>query len=324
MATPNGVGAKLSMTPGSAGESAYGTLTAATRGLEFNSESLVYRKNVVQSMGLKGTGTQNLPLSTRRVVTTSDAGGDFEIDLMTQGCGILLAHCMGSFPTRTSGAYAFTLGDPSAKSFSLQVQVPDYTGTVTTKTLKGCKVDNFEIGVDSQGIAKLKTSVDAKSMNITDTAATVAYIDASPFHFAGAALKVDGVTSGAANSTIVKNFTLTVDNALKTDRYNLDGTGTKQAPVLSGFRKISGKFSAEFSGTALLTKFLADTNVALQLTITNGAFILDITIPVARLNGETPQVKGADAVDVDFDFDVLYDGTNEPLTITYTTSDTAL
>ena len=319
MATPNGVGAKLSMTPGSAGESAYGTLTAATRGLEFNSESLVYRKNVVQSMGLKGTGTQNLPLSTRRVVTTSDAGGDFEIDLMTTGCGILLAHCMGSFPTRTSGAYAFTLGDPSAKSFSLQVQVPDYTGTVTTKTLKGCKVENFEIGVDSQGIAKLKTSVDAKSMNITDTAATVAYIDASPFHFAGAALKVDGTAS-----TIVKNFTLTVDNALKTDRYNLDGTGTKQAPVQSGFRKISGKFSAEFSGTGIVTKFLADTNIALQLTITNGALSLDITIPVARLNGETPQVKGAEAVDVDFDFDVLYDGTNEPLTITYTTSDTAL
>ena len=322
MATGTGVQAKLSITPGSAGETAYGTLTAATRGLEFNNENLEYRKNVVQSMGLRGTGSQNLPLSTRRVVTTSDAGGDFEIDLMTRGCGILLAHCMGSFPSYTAGAYAFTLGDPSSKSFSTQVQVPQYDGTITTKTLKGCKVTGFEIGMDNQGIAKLKTTVDAQALVTDQAAATVTYVNSGsydPLHFAGANLKVDTV-----NSTIVKDFTLTVDNALKTDRYNLTANGLKQAPVQNGFRKITGKFAAEFSGTGILAKFLADTNIALQLTITNGSSSLDINIPVARLNGSTPTVKGPDAVDVDFEFEVLYDGTNEPLTITYTTADTAL
>lgn len=320
MATGTGVQAQLAITPGSSGESAYGTFTAATRGLEFNSESLVYRKNVVQSMGLKGTGSANLPLSTRRVVTTSDAGGDFEIDLMTQGCGILLAHCMGSFPSLSSGAFAFTLGDPSAKSFSTQVQVPQYDGTITTKTLTGCKVTQFEIGVDSQGIAKLKPTLDAKALTTSTAASSVTYVTAGvPLHFAAAALKIDD-----ASSTIVKDFTLTVDNSLKVDRYNLSGTGTKQAPTQSGFRKVTGKFSAEFSGTGVLAKFLADTDIKLQLTISNGASSLDILIPVARLNGDTPQVKGPDAVDVDFEFEVLYDGTNAPLTITYTTADTVL
>jgi Phage tail tube protein len=320
MATGTGVQAQLAITPGSSGESSYGTFTAATRGFEFNSESLAYRKNVVQSMGLKGTGSANLPLSTRRVVTTSDAGGDFEVDLMTQGCGILLAHCMGTFPTLSAGAFAFTLGDPSAKSFSMQVQVPQYDGTLTTKTLTGCKVTQFEIGVDAQGIAKLKTTVDAQALTTGTAASSVTYVTAGvPLHFAGAALKIDDTAS-----TIVKDFTLTVDNSLKVDRYNLSGTGTKQAPVQSGFRKVTGKFSAEFSGTGILTKFLADTNIKLQLTVTNGSSSLDILIPVARLNGDTPQVKGPDAVDVDFEFEVLFDGTNAPLTVTYTTADTSL
>ena len=322
MATGTGVQAQLAITPGSSGESTYGTYTAATRGLEFNSENLEYRKNVVQSMGLRGTGSSNLPLSTRRVVTTQDAGGDFEIDLMTRGCGILLAHCMGSFPTLSGGAFAFTLGDPQSKSFSTQVQVPQYDGTITTKTLTGCKVTQFEIGVDNQGIAKLKTTVDAQKLVTTTTAESVVYVNSgsyAPLHFGGAVLKVDTVAS-----TIVKDFSLTVDNALKTDRYNLTGTGLKQAQVQNGFRKITGKFSAEFSGTGILAKFLADTDIALQLTITNGSSSLDINIPVARLNSDTPNVKGPEAVDLDFEFEVLYDGTNAPLTITYTTADTAL
>lgn len=133
------------------------------------------------------------------------------------------------------------------------------------------------------------------------------------FHFAQSAITVDG--TAVAN---IKDFTLTVDNVLKADRYNLGSAGVKATQVINGFRKITGTLTAEFTDTTLVSKFLADTSAALALTFTSGAASLSITVSAVKFDGEAPQVAGPEVIDVNFTFEAYDNGTDAPLTIVYT------
>jgi len=332
MAIGSGIGASL----GIATESTFNTYVAPDHFYEFNSESTKYTKNTVVGQGLRAGGL--VPRVERRVVTTFAGEGDFEIDLPTRALGLLLAHaCGGTFPTPTqigsTGVYTstFTPGDTFGKSFSMQVGVPQYGGTVTPKTLTGCKISNFELSVGAGDIAKGKFSIDSAGLTTSSsTSAVPSFANASTtnlFHFAQGTI-TDNVSTTYAN---IKDFTFTVDNSLKTDRYNIGSAGAKKEQIINGFRAITGKVTAEFTDTVLLDKFLADTTAGLKLTFAGGTIgsstdkeTLSITIPAAKFDGDTPAVSGPGVVDVSFGFTVYDDGTNAPFTITYKTLDSAL
>jgi hypothetical protein len=325
MAIGAGIGASL----GVATESTFGTGVTVTRFYEFNSENLQFRKNTAEGMGLRAGG--QLPRSQRRVVTTKDAGGDLDLDLPTRGLGLLLSYAMGTTPTATtvsSGVYSytFTLGDTYGKSFTTQVGVPQYGGTVTPKTLAGCKINNFELSVANGEIAKGKFGIDAQSLTTSTALATVSYpATGSVFNFAQGAITLNG--SAVAN---IKDFSVTVDNAIKNDRYNLGALGLKSEQNISGFRKVSGKITAEFTDTTLLAAFLADTTASLALTFTGDTIsstykdTLSITLPACKFDADTPNVSGPGVVDLSMTFTVYDDGTNQPMTIVYQTSEAAL
>jgi len=325
MAIGSGIGSQL----GIATETTFNNSVTVTRFYEFTSENINYNKKTAVGLGLRAGG--QLPRSQRRVVTTFDAGGDIMLDLPTKGLGLLLSHAMGSVPsavTTTTGvySYSFTLGDVYGRSMTAQVGVPQYGGTVTPKTVSGAKIQSFELGVAVGGIATGKFVLDAASLTTTTSLATASYTAATNlFHFAQGAITLDATP--IAN---VKDFTLTVDNTLKQDRYNLGASGAKAEQVINGFRKISGKLTAEFTDTTLFSKFYSDSNAALVLTFT-GAVIanaqsekLTITIPVAKFNADTPNVASPGVIDLAMTFEVYDDGTNAPLTIAYQTSDPSL
>ena len=325
MAIGAGIGAQF----GIANETTFNTYVAPTRFYEFNSESLNYNKNTVVGMGLRAGG--QVARSQRRVVTTSDASGDIVMDLPTRGLGLLLSHAMGTAPTGTlvtTGVYtySFTLGDVFGRSFSAQAGVPQYGGSVIAKTLTGCKVSSFQLGVDNGGIATGTFSVDAAGLVTSQSLATASYaLNGSIFHFAQGALTVD---AGAV--TNVRDFSLSVDNNLKADRYNLGGSGAKSEQTIGGFRSISGSLTAEFTDTPLMNKFLTDASAALVLTFTGDTIAsthkdtLTITLPAVKLNGDTPKVGGDGPVDLSIDFDAFDNGTDQPLTIVYKTSESTL
>lgn len=314
MAIGSGIGSQL----GIATETTFNTPVTVTRFYEFTNESLNYNKTTAVGMGLRAGG--QLPRSQRRVVTTTDATGDINLDLPTSGLGLLLAHATGTFPTKAAGSFTFTLGDVAGRSFTSQVGVPQYGGTVTPKTIGGCKISSWELAVSNAGLATGRFSVDGASFTTSTSLATASYSSSTNlFHFAQGAITVDG--SSVAN---IKDFTLTVDNVLKTDRYNLGGSGLKAAQVINGFRKITGTVTAEFTDTTLLAKFLADTSAALGLTFTSGSDSLAITVSAVKFDGEAPQVQGPEVIDVNFTFEAYDNGTDAPLTIVYTTADSAL
>ena len=315
MAIGSGIGSSL----GIATETTFNTGVTVSRFYEFTSESTTYNKNVSVGMGLRAGGV--LPRSQRRVVTTFDASGDIVLDLPTRGLGLLLAHATSSFPAKVGNSFTFTLGDPYGKSFTAQVGVPQYGGTVTPKTLTGCKISSFELAVANGEIATGSFSVDAAGFTTGTALATPSYaLAGSVFNFAQGALTVAG--SPVAN---IKSFAMTVDNTLKTDRYNLGSAGAKSEQTNNGFRQITGTVVAEFTDTTLLTRFLADTETALSLTLTASATeVLQITISAAKFDGEAPQVAGPETIDVEFTFTAYDNGTDSPLTIVYTTPDASL
>jgi len=325
MAIGSGIGSQL----GIAAETTFNTPVTVTRFYEFTSENLNYNKKVAVGMGLRAGG--QLPRAQRRVVTTTDVTGDITLDLPTRGLGLLLAQAMGTSPsavTTTTGVYSytFTLGDVYGRSFTAQVGVPQYGGTVTPKTVAGAKIQGFELAVANGGIATGKFTVDAASLTTGVSLATASYSTISNlFNFSQGALTIAG--SSVAN---IKDFTVTVGNTLKGDRFNLGGAGIKAEQVINGFRKISGKLTAEFTDTTLLTAFLADTTTAIVLTFTGQTIALGqseklvITIPAAKFNADTPNVSGPGVIDLSMTYEAYDDGTNQPLTIAYQTADSSL
>lgn len=327
MAIGSGIGSWLGIKK----ESTFGTAVTVDRFYEFNSEGTKYVKNTVVGQGLRNGGL--VARANRRVVTTLAGEGDFEVDLQTRGMGLLLSLATGSVPTGTlaSGAYTylFTANDLIGDSFTTQVAVPQYGGTLIYKTLNGCKITNFELSVGAGDIAKAKFSLDSKGFTATDsTSASPAYPNIATtnlFHFAQGSI-TDNVSTTYAN---IKDFSLTIDNSLKTDRYNLGSAGSKSEQIINGFRAISGKVTAEFTDTVLLDKFIADTTAGLKLTFTGGTIgstteLLSITLPACKFDGDSPMVGGPGVVDVTFGFTVFDNGTDEPFTITYRTLDNAL
>jgi hypothetical protein len=331
MAIGSGIGSWLGIKK----EATWNTGVTVDRFYEFNMESTKYNKNTVVGQGLRNGGLT--PRVNRRVVTTIASSGDFEIDLPTRGLGVLLALSTGTFPTPTqigtSGVYTqtFTPDDTYGDSFTLQVGTPQYGGTVTPKTLTGCKISSFELSVGAGDIAKGKFTIDGAGFSTSTSAATPSYTTASTtnlFHFAQGVI-TDNVSTTYAN---IKDFSLTVDNALKTDRFNLGSAGAKQEQIINGFRAITGKVTAEFTDTVLLDKFLADTTAGLKLTFTGATIgtsgsnkeLLSITIPACKFDGDVPAVGGPGVIDVSFGFTVYDDGTNAPFTIVTQSLDSVL
>jgi len=306
MAIGSGIGSQL----GIATETTFNTPVTVSTFYEFTNESINYNKNISVGLGLRAGG--QVARSGRRVVTTSDATGDINLDLPTKGLGLLLSYAMGG-TVQTSGTY--TLGDVYGKSFTAQVGVPQYGGTVTPKTIAGCKISSFEISAAQSAIATGRFTIDGASFTTATSLATASFpSNNSVFHFAQGAITVDG--SSVAN---IKDFTLSVDNVLKTDRFNLGSAGVKAEQIINGFRAITGSLTAEFTDTTLLAKFLADTSAALVLTFTGpSSSVLSITLPAVKFDGEAPQVGGPEVIDINFTFQAYDNGTDQPLTIVYT------
>jgi len=327
MAIGSGIGSWLGIKK----ESVFGTAVTVDRFYEFNSESTKFNKNTVVGQGLRSGGL--VPRANRRVVTTKSSEGDFEIDLPTRGLGLLLSLATGSVPTGTlaDGAYSydFVPEDMVSDSFTTQVAVPQYGGTLTYKTLPGCKISSFELSVGAGEIAKGKFTIDGVNLTTgSTTSATPAYSNFATtnlFHFAQGSI-TDNVSTTYAN---IKDFTLSIDNTLKTDRFNLGAAGLKSEQIINGFRAITGKVTAEFTNTVLLDKFIADTTAGLKLTFTGGTIgttteLLAITLPACKFDGDVPMVSGPGTIDVSFSFTVYDNGTDAPFYIYYRTLDSAL
>jgi len=324
-------------------ESTYGTKVTVDRFLEFlPDESLDYAYNVINGKGLK-VGQAGVARSGRRVRTTSQGAGDIDFELVTKGMGTLFEALLGSgTSTLVSGTtyqQYFTLSTLPSLTIQKGLVLSDSGGTRDEYTFAGCTNSSFEVSVPNGDYATVKTSWDIRAYDTSTAFAAPSYATASGYHWGQAAVTVGGVVTvptatalatGGTSVTNVRSFSLKVDHALSTDRFNMGASGLKAAPF-AGVRAITGTIEMDHDATTMQAALAADTKLPITVTLTSseslsaGNATFQIVLPDCRLTGPLPKSNNGQVVTVAYNFEAYDDQTAaQPLWVCFRTSDSAL
>lgn len=329
MAHGSGLDAQL----GIGAESTYGTRVAPTTFLPFESESLALTQEYIANQPLM-SGVMVQP-SGYHVSSTRSVEGSIEMLLHDRGMGKLFNLLTGSSvsPATPAGAtnartqtFPIGLTSPVGKSVSIQVGRPDTSGTVRPFDYLGTKITEASIAIESGSAATLSLSVDARDEKTDQTLATPTYsASAKPYGFKNWSISVDG-----SSHTRVRSLTITIPLNMATDRYHLGNSGVKDEPLLNAQSELGVSATLEFASLADHTRFRNESVVALVATAQNALiegslyYKTEITIPAAKQVSSNPVVAGPDLVTSDVEFRALWNGTDAPMTIVNTNTDTSL
>ncbi|MEU1474518.1 phage tail tube protein [Streptomyces sp. NPDC005760] len=328
MAIGSGLGAQI----GIKDESSYGTFAAPSKFVEFTKESLVLKKTTAQSMGI--AAGRLLPLSARRVLTRKEVQGTLEMEIVNKGMGLILQQLMGTSVTpvqqgvTTAYLQSHILASVAGKSLTIQKGVPLTTGTVTDKTLVGCKITSGEFAC---GVGEMLTGsfeIDGKDCDESQTLAVASYSNMSPFHFGQMALKVG--TFGAETALDgIRKVSVKVERPQDVERFYANQAALKREPIENDQVKITGSLETDYVATTLDDLHTSDGATSLvwefigPIIASTYPETFRITLPAIKLDEGPPVVDGFGVVKPTFNFTGLYDGTNQPK-IEYISTDTAL
>lgn len=325
MAIGSGLSNQLMMAP----EASYGAVTTPSLAIEYNSESLKYSPDTLESRG----SSQIVLRSGRWRRYTKSAGGQVELDFMQRSMGKILAQMYGVSAIAQVGTTAEWVqthtpdltGGGLGISAVWQIGRAQTNGTVVPFTFHGGKVTQWELRQDIDANLKLQLTLDAKPTSDTATALATAVYAASltPLAFIDATLTLGG------SSVDVRSLILNHTRALATDRRFLGNT--KKEPIANGEWVFGGSLDKEFEDTALYNAFIAGETAALvatwaygQIGTTGNPFKLVITIPEIRYDDATPAGNGSDLVTQTVPFKALNNGINPIETAEYHSDDVAL
>ena len=306
---------------GFAEEVTYGTFLAPTNFVEFVSEGVSGKYDRIESEGLRA-GNKVLR-SDRWAVNPKGAEGDLKFEAMDCGLELLLKQAFGAIssaaPTGGFTEHTITLGDLKGKSLAVKVGRVDTAGTINPFNYSGGKVKGLEVSNAVDGVAQVSLDLDFAT-EATGTSATPTYpaFPTQLLTFAGGQVNIAG--TGFA----VSDASFKLDNGLKTDRYALRGalSTTKREPLVEGLRQLSFDLKGEFESMTHFNRVASATTagamaiVSLQWDSPQGGQ-LKIDMPVGRFDEGAVNVDGAKVLEQSLTGKALYDGTQEPVTVTY-------
>jgi Phage tail tube protein len=292
-------------------ESTYGTPVVTTRWFEYIDESLDFRKNIKQGVGLRVGG--RVARSGRRVIPTADGGGDFSMECASKGMGLLWQWAVGAGTSTLVSAATYQQNFTDADqpgSTTLQKGLPQLGGTVDAYTFTGAMCTQWELDFPQSDLVKAKFTVDAKDV-LTATAYAAPSYPTNPvnlFHFAGGSIFTGAFTAptatalaiGATPLADVHGGNIQVNNNAKVDRYNLGGAGRKSKPSM-GLGAVTGSLDVEYDSTTFRDAVMTDTPMSLVLNWTAGALgvgleTLQIAIPEIKFDSQLPMTNGTDLI----------------------------
>lgn len=312
---------------GIAEEATFATFKTPTRFLEFESESMTLAEERIESAGLRAG--QSVQRADRWKANRKGAEGDVSLPVMSTGFGLLFEHLLGTNTTANPGTSAYThtatLGDTAGKSLTVQVGKPDSGGTVRSHSYVGAKVASWEISCEVDGILMVTPTFDAVDEETDESLASASYSsDDELLVFTNASVTIGGT------AVPVKRFSVSGDNAIATDRYFLRDSGLKKEQYIAGMREITGELVLDFEDFTEYDYFRDGTEIAIVATFEGESLIetgylphVEITLPSCRVDGDTPTVGGPEMLELSLPFKVTDDGSNEPISIEYQTSDSS-
>jgi hypothetical protein len=324
-------GLKSQLSVAKEGSSAYGTFVVPNRHFEHRSNGIKLTKEFLRSQQLKA-GRQ-FQTASRRIATTREGGGPVSLEVPNKGFGVFLDQLHGNTVTpvqqASTTAYLQThdIGttDPLNKSLTVQTGKPTVEGVVEPFTMLGTKVlsASFRCGIGEWLTCDL--NLDSQDVVTDETLATFSPpSNLRSFAFTQGVVLIDGVSAG-----VVKSIEIPINFSYATDRWSL-GAQTKQRPLLNGYPSIDPRVSVEFKDLTLRNKFLSGAVASLGVTFTGpqiaGAYNEQIAFTMAAvgINDADPSVDGPGLLMQDLPLEVLDNGTNAPLRVTYQSTETTL
>ncbi len=334
MVIASGLGGQVCFAP----ETTYGTYVAGTKFAEVSKFELKPNFNRVQGGGL-AAGRQ-VQLTSRYVETSRDATASVDMEVTNKGMGLLLQALMGTTvtPVQQAATTAYlqthTLGDPRGKSLSFQIGVPEIGVTSATSrpfTLTGAKVTQIEFSAAVDEILTAAIDLDCQDSTEAQTLVAASYpTTISPFHWGQSTVKVGAFGAEAAVDS-VKSFSLTVGRASDTERFYMGNSGLKREPVLNDWQEFTGTLNADFVDKTMFSdRYRAKTPFSLIVEFVGPLIAstyyetIRFKTPSCVIDEGAPSLDGPDVVNTDFNYRVLNDGTNAPLTIEYMSTDVTL
>lgn len=334
MAIGSGLGSQLGYAP----ETTYGTAATPTTWLEARSAGLEIQVEHMMSEALR-TGLV-VQRSDRRVINKKGVNGDIELDITSNNLARWFRHAMNddrAFSTTKTGAgpaytYTYQLGDPaSCPSMTIQVGASDIGGTVRRMDATGCFISEFSLSNSVDELLQGTFTVDGRDMAPSASAVTTASYatGTEPLAFSGGSVSVAGST------VPVKSIEVNVSHGIDLERYQINSTTLKSRPIRNALTEISGTVEMEFGADAktwatddLVTKFRAGTTIALVGTWTGSTAITGTTMPSCAVNlptclitSATPTIEGPEIIMLSVEWQALDDGSNQPITLTYVSSE---
>jgi hypothetical protein len=311
-------------------ESTYGTGVTPARFLEFNSCGIALERGAVMSKGLR-TGTR-VQRADRFMPYTVGAAGDIVFDVPTKGFGIWLQHMLGTIATGTitdsNYTHTATIGSLAGRFLTIQAGKPRVgSSTVDPYTWTGCKVTNWELACDVDGILVATVGVDAQNETRATALATASYpADFRVFTFDGCSVTIAG------DSFEALSWSASGNNQLDVGRRFLTGSSLKKEPLENAHREYGVSLEAEYRDLTQYNRFVAGT-AAGQLASVVATFVgpvahggttlpqLVVTMPAVRFAEVSQPISGPETLKQSITGEVVDNGTDQPITITYRTTD---
>lgn len=327
-------------------ETTWGTAVVVDTFAEFESESIAPEMSLIEPPVLRTT-TRTVRHD-RWVRGVTGHAGTVTMPVMTKDWGVWLDHMVGGSITTSSitdltYTHSADVGSLCGKGFTLQLNRPRGIcgDTDQAVTYAGGKIGSWSLSMETGGVLMASYDMTFQSATQVTALATASYASGMEFIPWGASsLTVGGL------SLPVKNFTVSMNNGLATDRLHIRNSYQRGEPIESDLREItfeavcdfeayvdatpSGKvgFIQKLMTTAGAAATVADSIEEVIITC-NGPTLsgtttypgVTITMSGVRFDEATPNVNGPGMIELSVKGRALVPSSGSTCKVAYRTTD---
>jgi len=331
--TSSGLGSQF----GAKKESAWGTAVTVDTFFEYENETFNLDRQYYEGLGLSAGRT--FAPSSRTKATTRQAAGAVAKALSTKKEGFFFDQMVAGVitPVQQAATIAylstFNVGASiPTKSATLQFNKPTTQAVDTAFTYPGAVLRSAAFSMEVGGgfmanyewVVKDETTISTTPAGAALAAAT--YVAGSTvWAHNDVTLTING---GAAAAITGVNWTWT--QPMADSRFFLDASGTIAKPIPNGLATVTGTLTGEWYDQTYYNLFRSGAFASLVVTAVDPVAIattyfptFKTTMSAIQIRGTSPQVAGADLLSLSIPFVAKDDGTNPPMKIEYTSTDSA-
>jgi hypothetical protein len=324
-----------------ASETTWGTVPGSGwRSIEASSDGHKTAQEYLQHKGLRA-GRAAPSVDGRRIVKQKGTGS-IEVPGFANGLGIFFRAAASTAATavHSGGTLAhdqvFTwtsAGIPEDRAISTEVYRDRRSGTFDAYTYSGGRVVSLEIGQTLDDLLKFTFNMDYKAVLRQSVLPTRTPTEVDPdfvYAWPDATISFDPVGGDPAVEECVASFSLTIPNELDVDDWCLKAGTERHQPVRQAAPSPTGEITWKYQDPTYYDAFVAGEIFSLTATW-EGSTVIEgstlpsctIEIPAVAFTGDDPEITVDNPTMQSMPFEVLDNGTDPAVTITFVTSDAA-